>query len=320
VRPAFSRSRSDAPREAFVLTHVHLARRKEFDLGVKLRARLLTTVPDSTSLKFILLGTLTRRSDKKGSKGERHIVVHIDFASLNKRKCGDKDLEKWYARTIGGQPDCLMGHKVRSSPSSSLSSSRSLPQRLSPRPADAPSRRAAILHAPQAGRRLRRRREVEGPGRPHGELRVRRRGLRVVRLLPLPLRQRSEHAQGLTLPLVLARSDYNFAPDESGNCVPVGPETIPAGQCLRDGDKFKGSSGYRLIPGNTCDVKRGIKKDAPKEKPCSAGKETPGLVSHQSVRPSLPLSPQGDWLEREKEHPADAAVALPARSSRSPAT
>ena len=89
--------------------------RYEFDLGVKMRARLLTTVPDSTSLKFILLGTLTRKSKDKGSKGERHVVVHMDFESLKKRKCNPNDLEKWYARTIGGQPDCLMGHKVRRS-------------------------------------------------------------------------------------------------------------------------------------------------------------------------------------------------------------
>lgn len=86
--------------------------RNKLDLAVKIRARLLTTVPDSTSLKFILLGTLTRKSEDKGSKGERHVVVSIDFEALNKRKCGDKDMEKWYARTINGKPDCLMGHKV----------------------------------------------------------------------------------------------------------------------------------------------------------------------------------------------------------------
>jgi hypothetical protein len=80
---------------------------------VKLRARLLTTVPDSTSLSFVLLGTLTRTSEHKGSNGERHIIVHIDFESLEKRKCGDQDMERWYARTMGGEPDCLMGHKVR---------------------------------------------------------------------------------------------------------------------------------------------------------------------------------------------------------------
>lgn len=74
---------------------------------------MLTTVPDSTSLSFVLLGTLTRKSTEKGSKGERHIIVHIDFSALEKRKCGDNDMEKWYARTLGGKPDCLMGHRVR---------------------------------------------------------------------------------------------------------------------------------------------------------------------------------------------------------------
>lgn len=89
--------------------------RTKFDFGVKLRARLLTTVPDSTSLSFILLGTLTRKSSDKGSNGERHVVVHIDFGALNKRKCQENDMERWYARTLGGQPDCLMGHKVSTS-------------------------------------------------------------------------------------------------------------------------------------------------------------------------------------------------------------
>lgn len=86
--------------------------RHKFDFGVKVRARLLTTIPDSTSQKFLLLGTLTKKD--KGESGERHIVVHIDFAALEKRKCSQDrgDFEKWYARTLGGTPDCLMGHKV----------------------------------------------------------------------------------------------------------------------------------------------------------------------------------------------------------------
>lgn len=85
---------------------------QEFDFGVKLRAKLLTTIPDETSQKFLLLGTLSRKS--KGERSERHIVVHVDFSTLNKRQCkqGSSDFEKWYARTIDGKPDCLMGHKV----------------------------------------------------------------------------------------------------------------------------------------------------------------------------------------------------------------
>lgn len=76
-----------------------------------------------------------------------------------------------------------------------------------------------------------------------------------------------------------------------GGCTLVGPEPTPPGQCLREGDKFMGSSGFRLIPGNTCDVKRGIMKDAKVEKPCHAGQETPGLVTHQSVSGRDPPSP-----------------------------
>ncbi|GAA6062486.1 hypothetical protein JCM10212_001859 [Sporobolomyces blumeae] len=198
----------------------------EFDLGVKLRARLLTTVPDSTSLKFILLGTLTHRSKHKGSEGERHIVVQMDFESLKKRKCSDKDMEKWYARKIGkgGEADCLMGHK----------------QYYMRRKPDADCVIADKWNDP------------------------------VVQEENCPCDDEDYEC------------DYNFAPDGQGNCIPVGPEPIPEGQCRREGDEFLGSSGFRLIPGNTCDRNRGIKKDDKKMKPCHAGKENPGLVSHQS--------------------------------------
>ncbi|GAA6014077.1 hypothetical protein JCM10207_000230 [Rhodosporidiobolus poonsookiae] len=197
---------------------------RTFDLGVHLRARLLTTVPDSTSLKFTLLGTLTRKSKQKGSKGEKHVVVHLDFEALDMRKCGDSDMEKWYARTIGGNPDCLMGHK----------------QWFQRRKPDAD----CVVHE-----------MWKDP---------------VGREEDCPCEDEDYEC------------DYNFAPDGFGGCIPVGPEAIPSGQCKKDGDKFLGSSGYRLIPGNTCDVSRGIKKDREIMKPCRAGQETPGHVSHQS--------------------------------------
>ncbi|KAJ1945121.1 vacuolar protein sorting/targeting protein PEP1, partial [Kickxella alabastrina] len=46
--------------------------------------------------------------------------------------------------------------------------------------------------------------------------------------------------------------DYNYALDQKGQCELVGREVIPRGQCLHKGDRFDASSGYRLIPGNTC--------------------------------------------------------------------
>jgi Sortilin, neurotensin receptor 3, C-terminal len=66
-------------------------------------------------------------------------------------------------------------------------------------------------------------------------------------------------------------SDYNFV-RHNDECVPVGPEPIPAGVCRNPDQVYRGSSGYRIIPGNTCDRDRGVKKNEPVEKKCSQGK------------------------------------------------
>ena len=74
-----------------------------------MRARILTTVSDSTSQKFILLG----QADKKDQKDDgRFAMVFLDFANTRSRRCGDGDFEDWYARTAKGK-ECLMGHRVR---------------------------------------------------------------------------------------------------------------------------------------------------------------------------------------------------------------
>jgi hypothetical protein len=71
---------------------------------------------------------------------------------------------------------------------------------------------------------------------------------------------------------VVTVSDYNYV--RSGDeCTPIGPEPIPAGVCNgTPGQTYMGSSGYRRIPGDTCDRALGLKKDEPKAKPCSQGK------------------------------------------------
>lgn len=76
----------------------------------KLWAKLLTGVPDATSQKFLMLGSAVRGG--AGSGGEKHVVYQLDFAEMGRRKCAERDFEKWYARKMGGNPDCLMGHKV----------------------------------------------------------------------------------------------------------------------------------------------------------------------------------------------------------------
>ena len=80
---------------------------KKADLGEKVRAQVLTTTPDSTSLKFFLLGKTDDENDAE------HYAFSIDFEDYHKGgKCGEKDFEKWYARVDEkGEPTCIMGHK-----------------------------------------------------------------------------------------------------------------------------------------------------------------------------------------------------------------
>ncbi|KAF2459950.1 glycosyl hydrolase [Lineolata rhizophorae] len=74
-------------------------------LPARVRAQELTTIPDSTSLKFILVAT------KGGGSNLENAVYSIDFSALEERKCGDGDFETWHARVDGdGSPSCIMGH------------------------------------------------------------------------------------------------------------------------------------------------------------------------------------------------------------------
>ena len=82
--------------------------RRKYTLSVKLRARLLTTIPDSTSQKFVLIGSLSRKDTTPDGK---HVIVFLDFADMRDRQCDEGDFEKWYARGKGGH-ECIMGHKV----------------------------------------------------------------------------------------------------------------------------------------------------------------------------------------------------------------
>jgi hypothetical protein len=79
---------------------------KTIKLDYKIRARELTTVPDSTSLKFMLYAS---KIEKSG--GRKHVIIHLDFTDLHEGKCGEKDFEKWPARKDEkGDPVCVMGH------------------------------------------------------------------------------------------------------------------------------------------------------------------------------------------------------------------
>lgn len=62
--------------------------------------------------------------------------------------------------------------------------------------------------------------------------------------------------------------DYGFVKN-GDECVSNGPIKPPSRACKKEGDTFKGSSGYRLIPGNTCVKKSGEVLDEPVERKCN---------------------------------------------------
>lgn len=72
--------------------------------------------------------------------------------------------------------------------------------------------------------------------------------------------------------------------------MPVGPEPIPAGVCAGDAPNqtYQGSSGWRLVPGNTCIKEGGVVKDLPVTKSCDQAQPEEGKVVHQTFKfPSL---------------------------------
>lgn len=71
--------------------------------------------------------------------------------------------------------------------------------------------------------------------------------------------------------------DFNFAPYD-GECQRKGPVLAPEKACKADDpdEKFMGSSGWRLIPGNDCERTKGDQKDDKKEWKCSDIQPGPG--------------------------------------------
>jgi hypothetical protein len=70
----------------------------------KIRPMYVISTPDSTSLKFLLVGL--------DAEDKKVFMTFIDFDGLHERECGSGDLEEWTARLDEkGEPDCLMGQK-----------------------------------------------------------------------------------------------------------------------------------------------------------------------------------------------------------------
>ncbi|KAI0630633.1 Oligoxyloglucan reducing end-specific cellobiohydrolase [Trametes polyzona] len=191
---------------------------KTYNFNARLRARILTTVGDSTSQKFLLVGQVAKRDQKNNG---RFAVVFLDFAGLDRPKCRDSDFEPWYARS--STHECIMGHK----------------QSYRRRKQDADC---------YVGEKFRD---------------------------PVP------EEENCPCTKEDYECDYNFVQD-GDTCVPVGPEPIPAGVCAEPTDEYMGSSGWRKIPGNTCDRDRGEKLDEKVKKPCSSAQPAEGQILHQT--------------------------------------
>ncbi|KAG2141838.1 hypothetical protein DEU56DRAFT_267583 [Suillus clintonianus] len=79
-----------------------------FNVGIQFRAKGLTTVSDSTSQKFLILGQVMRQSQQPNQG--RNAAIYLDFTGLGRRQCGPDDKESWYARAKSNS-ECIMGAK-----------------------------------------------------------------------------------------------------------------------------------------------------------------------------------------------------------------
>jgi hypothetical protein len=228
--------RDDGPTSEIAYSIDHGKNWHTADLGAKIRARMLTTTPDSTSLKFLLVGT----EDVKGER--RPVIMALDFEGLHERKCTKGDFEKWCARLDDkGKPDCLMGHK-----------------------------------------QFYRRRKANSDCFVEGEFHD-----------PQP------EFEKCTCSDRDFECDYNFV-KEGDKCVQAGPVALPAGACKNAEGTFKGSSGYRLIPGNECKRSSGAQKDDPVERKCSESVAPPanGKISREATDFSALEFSEYYYLER----------------------
>ncbi|KAI1214041.1 Oligoxyloglucan reducing end-specific cellobiohydrolase [Annulohypoxylon truncatum] len=111
--------------------------------------------------------------------------------------------------------------------------------------------------------------------------------------------------------------DFNFVRD-GDECKPAGPIQAPEGACKNDNpdEKFLGSSGWRLIPGNECKRTGGDQKDKQKEWKCSDAKSSPNAPGSNEIEHTLvPFDGEFDrfdkhYLERGELDPEDGETII----------
>ncbi|KUI60044.1 Vacuolar protein sorting/targeting protein 10 [Cytospora mali] len=205
--------KADVGEIKYSLNHGQDWKTAELPNSLKIKPWILTTTPDSTSLKFILTGQTGEDTNPKFH------VIAIDFEGLHERTCDKGDLEEWWARVDDdGNPTCLMGHE----------------QKYRRRKKNADCFMKQKFHLV----------EVE--------------------------------TTNCKCTDADFECDYNFR-RKDGECVAAGPVIAPEGACVnaKPDDTFMGSSGWRLIPGNTCKRTEGKQKDALIERKCADSQSPP---------------------------------------------
>ncbi|RIA92294.1 hypothetical protein C1645_765456 [Glomus cerebriforme] len=81
-----------------------------FTTSTPIRASILTTNPESTSMKFLLIGHTVPTSTSEASP----VVITIDFSQLEKRKCNKDDFELWNPMDENSEDHkCLLGEEIK---------------------------------------------------------------------------------------------------------------------------------------------------------------------------------------------------------------
>ncbi|CEP23216.1 hypothetical protein BN1211_3749 [Cyberlindnera jadinii] len=77
---------------------------QQVGLGATVKAKTLTTTPDSTTSKFLLVGSVNGQYN----------TYSLDFSDLYSRKCEDGDFEDWYVKSLNSnEPMCILGHQQK---------------------------------------------------------------------------------------------------------------------------------------------------------------------------------------------------------------
>ncbi|KAL0080134.1 hypothetical protein F4703DRAFT_1905796 [Phycomyces blakesleeanus] len=98
--------------------------------------------------------------------------------------------------------------------------------------------------------------------------------------------------------------DYNFVRD-GDKCVRIGPDVITKDMCTSRNSVYPSSSGYRLIPGNTCNAEKGKKLDEPVDRRCGDNEDASYA---QPPRPTQPSTGNNNHGPIEALAPGDSAI------------